>query len=254
MQNYISHLFRLTPDMDKGWLTHWGDWAVAISFISLLHMFVTHYEDMKNKKQLRRVLSLILPVFLLFRFGILRGYYTAAEQWPLYSCNLAAIILAAGYLQTPKRTAGRDVLNWGIFAGAYGGPLAVVLANPGRFALPHVTHIDYYIGHVAITFAGWMLILAREEPYSVRDLKMTSLITVGYLGLCRIVNPLIEGNFGFIMGPPEAVGFLHALPLPVYQILVMTGFLLANALIWHLANRQISRKVGTEFASEHVNA
>lgn len=86
----------------------------------------------------------------------------------------------------------------------------------------------------------------REERYTLQDLKTSSYITVAYMILCLVLNPPIQGNFGFIMGPPDAMSFLHALPLPIYQIIVTLGFLTANALTWYLGNKVIDRESEVE--------
>lgn len=246
METFINDIYRVIPDMDRSWLTHGSHWAVAVGFILLFRYFLTNYEDLQNKDRIRVVWSRILPVFLLFRFGLNREYYSLAEQWPLYTCNLSAIILALNYLIPRKEHRTRHLLSWGVFAGAYGGPLAIALASPGNYAFPHVTHLDYYIGHLAITILSWMIIMDREERYTLQDLKTSSYITVAYMILCLVLNPPIQGNFGFIMGPPDAMSFLHALPLPIYQIIVTLGFLTANALTWYLGNKVIDRESEVE--------
>ncbi len=232
-------LYRQEDDRNDRWLSRWQDWAVVAGFLTCLFLFINYFRQIRHKNVIHISLTLLLLLHLLSKYLLNRKHYQPASRLPLYSCNLSAIILVLDFFIPETMTWWQPILVWGAFAGIYGGFLAIVFSAPSTYLFPHITHFDYYIGHVCITFLGLFYVMEQTHPFTLHALLLTSVITVIYLLLVNRINPRVNGNFGFITEAPEQIAFLNVLPQKVYKLLCTVSYLLANYLTWKTANMLI---------------
>ena len=126
---------------------------------------------------------------------------------------------------------------WGVLAGFYGGFLAIVFGAPGQFDFPHITRLDYYLGHFCISIFSTYYLLEGAVNLTRETLLSTSIITLVYLLIMSYLNPKLDSNFGFITHPPEQIeGFVSRyVSLSTYKVLCCLSYLFINANAWILA-------------------
>ncbi len=242
----ISDFLYRDEEDNSPWMTGFRDWAVILAFLILTYFFVRYYklQPIRLRKQLYIFISIALLVTVVRRFLLKRDFYDLEARIPLFSCNISAIFLAVNSLLffLPWHSLiWQALVDWSVFAGIYGGALAIIFASPGNYAFPHMTRLGYYVEHAGIFFLGLMYIFERTAPYSYYTLLYTSLITLSYLYLMhKVANPKLGTNYGFITEPPRGTEFLaRYISKSTYQTICLTMYLACNALAWYCANQLI---------------
>lgn len=243
---FFQTLFRMGPDRPDVWIYDWTDWLAVIAMGLAVHQTVSLYEKTDSKPKMKRFLLVILGLHLVSRYIITQPYYDYGERMPFYSCTLAAVILFVMNIRPPKKRWQHDLMDWAAFAGIYGGVLAIGFSSPGVYLAPHITGVDYFIGHAMIIIFGLIRIMDRDKLFSARELKSSTLITVIYMLISVVINHFAGTNYAFLSRPPEDNPLLSKLPGPLYSIGTFAAYILANGLVLYLANRALARRRAPE--------
>lgn len=240
----IEFLYR-EEKTDSKWLSSIRDWLTVIFFVLLSYFFIDNYGrfSVDTRYTLFHLNSVALLVFCLRRFVFNREYYPLEERIPLYTCNIAAIVMPLNYIFSIlnlRNPLWEVIFTWGLFAGLYGGPLAIIFASPGEYEFPHFTRLAYYVEHAGIFFLGLIYVFEREVEFSEELLILSCLITVVYLVIMDLyVNPKLGSNYGFITEAPRGVEFLNNLPKGLYKFLCIGLYVGFNIVTWKIANTLI---------------
>lgn len=242
--DFFQTIYRVGPDRPNVWIYEWTDWMTVIAIALMIQLILAHYRksDAKQKKRMKTAMVVIVWLHLISRYGLSRQFYDFGERLPFYSCSLAAIIFALSPFIPRRKAWQQEIYNWAAFAGIYGGILAVGFSSPGVYLAPHITSIDYYVGHTMIILLGLIEIMDRRFLFDRHTLRFSSLVTMSYLLIARVLDIFWNTNFGFMNVPPSDIPFLAVFPLPIYRLGVVFCYVLANFLIWYFANRYL-RKV-----------
>lgn len=229
--------FRTEPDFSGQWIYLGRHLVVAAAYLFFYRNFILNYQDRNDPSKLQLVLTLVLASFLFCRYFINRDYYQGSANLPLHTCNLSAIILVIHSIFPAQSFWRESILLWGVLAGFYGGFLAIVFGAPGQFDFPHITRLDYYVGHLSISIFSTYYLLEGSVSLTKETLLSTSLITLVYLLIMSYLNPKLDSNFGFISHPPEQVeDFVNRhVQLSTYKVLCCLAYLFFNANSWIVA-------------------
>ncbi len=240
---FFKMLYREEPDRPNVWINEWTDWLTVIAAALLIYQVLGYYRKSspRKKKSVRVILTVVVWMHLISRYVLSRKFYDFGARLPLYSCSLSALIFAFAPLMSEKKLWQRELLNWAAFAGIYGGILAIGFSSPGVYLAPHITRTDYYVGHTVIILFGLLRVMDRKVLFDRLTLLISSAITFVYLVISRILDALWDTNFGFMQRPPEEIAFLNILPVRVYRVGVIVGYLTANALTWYCADRYLKK-------------
>ncbi len=234
---------RINGDRSAPWLGQISDWfVIAILLLVMLFILRSYDKSLQQKSYITR-LQILLAIHVLFRYIIHREHYSFYELLPLYSCSVVAILLPAMYFNDKRTQETEAIYTWSAFAGIYGGALAIFLSAPSEYNPFHIINTDYYVGHFLILIIGVLFVRSRPEPFSKRALKQSMEITLLYLVICLILNPIIDGNYAFLSNVPKGMTLFNGVPLPIYQIMVIGGYLLANYLTWFFSNIFLNKKL-----------
>lgn len=229
--------FRTEPDFNGQWIYLGRHIVVAAAYLYFYRNFILNYEDRTDRSKLKLVLTLILATYLFWRYFINRTYYRGSANLPLHTCNLSAIILVVHSIFPAHSFWRQSILLWGVLAGFYGGFLAIVFGAPGQFNFPHITRLDYYLGHLCISIFSTYYLLEGAVSFTRETLLSTSIITMVYLLIVSYLNPKLDSNFGFITHPPDQIEVFvnRYVPIPTYKVLCCLAYLLINANSWIVA-------------------
>lgn len=232
-----QEFFRTEPDFSGQWIYLARHLVVAAAYLFCYRNFILNYQDRTEGSKLKSVLTLVLIGFLFCRYFINRDYYQGSANLPLHTCNLSAIILVIHSIFPAQSFWRESIMVWGVLAGFYGGFLAIVFGAPGQFDFPHITRLDYYLGHFCISIFSTYYLLEGAVNLTRETLLSTSIITLVYLLIMSYLNPKLDSNFGFITHPPEQIeGFVSRyVSLSTYKVLCCLSYLFINANAWILA-------------------
>lgn len=239
---FFKELYRVGPDRPNVWIYDWTDWVTVIAIALMIRQVLAHYSRTTHKKRMRAVLTAVLCMHLLSRYVMTPQFYDFGSRLPFYSCSLSAIIFVLSAFWSGKAKWQQLLTDWAAFAGIYGGVLAIGFSSPGVYMAPHITLIDYYLGHALIIFFGAAALIDRDTPYSRETLLRTTGLTMAYLLFCYILNFFLDTNFGFLRNAPPDIPFLGAVPPLIYRLGVAVAYASANILVCLLANRYIRQK------------
>lgn len=199
---------------------------VAMLVTLVTAILVTRYArscpDEGCLKRLRYIMgSLLLIAVALDPILSLRRYGVGDHGWevvmdnslPFYLCDVVSIFLALALFTKNQRLAEIGYL-WGL-AGTMQGLLMPTLWFDHKEIEFYIFFLQHGGAPVAAIFLIWGLGIVPEKG----ALKRAVFWSLGYIAIVMSINVLIDENYGFLNGKPDADTFFDYMgPWPFYLI------------------------------------
>jgi len=181
--------------------------GVAVVFIALLVFFLVRFVRKKTDEEhkwLRYSLAILLaytplsgPINALFRFDDLAWEKIYETEFPLYLCDIVAVILCAALILKNQRLTEIGYL-WAM-AGTAQGLITPVLS----YDWPSLEYFCFFIQHGLAPIAAILLVWGFGLEPQKGAYKRVWIWTWGYLLVVMSLNFLLETNYGYLNGKPN---------------------------------------------------
>jgi hypothetical integral membrane protein (TIGR02206 family) len=157
----------------------------------------------------------------------LPGTFDVRESLPLQLCDIACLLAPLVYM-TAWRWPRTLLYFWGIGLSTQAFLTPTLQEGPG-----HMKYYLFWLVHLGIVGTAIYEVVVRRYRPQLRDLLVATAISIGYLGAMLVVNPLTDGNYGYVantrpdrptiidkLGPwPGRVAILTAIVLAIFTAL-----------------------------------
>lgn len=162
-----------------------------------------------------RALALVLPAVLvpLQAIDFLPGRFDVDTTLPLQLCDLSWLAAAVA-LWTRHRVAVALTYFWGLALTTQ------ALVTPDLATdFPDPKFLGFASLHLLVVWAAAFLTFGLGLGPRWRDLRVTLVVTAGWLVTAFAVNSLLDTNYGFVNGKPAGGSLLDLLPpWPTYLL------------------------------------
>ncbi|GGA78807.1 YwaF family protein [Ornithinibacillus halotolerans] len=173
----------------------------VFGFISLL----IYGSKITKKKRLSNIIRWVLFVILVCSelsyqaWGSLNNSWNVREYLPFQLCSIAGILTMIA-LFTKKH----NLIQIVFFIGVVPSFLAVITPEL-YYGFPHFRFWQFFIHHIALSWACIFLIVTTPLTISFKDMFQSYLYLLGYAALVGfVINPLFKANFLFLARIPSA--------------------------------------------------
>ncbi|MEM9400432.1 MAG: TIGR02206 family membrane protein [Verrucomicrobiota bacterium] len=217
-------------DFELFGLAHWTVLLLTLSIPALLIVWVKRAKTIRLEKGICYTLASLLIVNKLCQLGWtwVHGELSWATGLPMHFCDWATgfVVLA---LIFRWKWAYELAYFWALSGTAQG------LITPDlSYTFPHFRFIAFFISHSGMVIAVLFMTLGLGMRPYWSSLLRAFLGAQIYLVAAWLVNLLINGNYGYLMGKPLNPSLLdHLGPWPWY-ILTMEGLSLVFFLFYYL--------------------
>lgn len=189
-----------------------------------------------NKKKESRLLEIAIGLVLLFQqislyaWYFIMNYKVLSDGLPLYHCRIAILTLALGLLFKKD-----FLIKIGAYWGIFGSIAALIFINMDSFAFPHITQFSYFIGHVALLWGAFYVLVVKKIGMSKIDYKNMIVFTTTYHILMYFLDKIVHGNYGYMASSP--IGLFKGSDNIIYGFIVIIIFNLVLTIEYLLNNR-----------------
>lgn len=199
---------------------HWGGLHLFILFFTALiglclPWLARNFFSSRQRDRIGVILGAILLlnylVYIIYR--IEGGYWQIRYDLPMEFCNWAAIVTSLA-LFTKNRILAELSYFW-VMAGSFQGVLTPDLS----VSFPHIYFFIFFIAHSGLVISALYVVLGLELPPRKGAVLRSVLYTQIYVVVALCVDFLLDANYGYMRGKPEAGSALDFLgPWPIYLI------------------------------------
>ncbi len=216
-------------------------WIYTILTIAIIWISIYFLRKLPEDRLKKWEIGLFIAMML--HEIIWQMYYFSTDTWvagkvlPLHLCGISKII---GTILLVKYN--QYVFEFLLLLG-FGGALQAIMT-------PEITndeynlwiHINYYISHGFIFFAGFYQLFVRNRKIEPQAWWRSFFIGLVVLGIVGVINSFIDGNYIYLCEKPNVDNPLLIGPWPYY----LTGFLVfgfINIVLFHLLFRWWGGKI-----------
>jgi len=207
---------------------------IALGSIMCIVLFMFAAKDFLKEDNIRKIVGralagvLFLQSFFQHFWYIERRMFTLKESLPLYLCRIS-VILCIFMIIKESYLIFEIVYFWGLGAATQ----ALLTPDTGGFIFPHWNYIQFFIGHGGIVIAVFFMMLTYSYRPTLKSLKKTFKWSYIYLFIVGCINYLVDGNYSYLRGKPEASSVLDYLPAyPYYIPIIVAGLFLIFGLLY----------------------
>ncbi|MCI5840227.1 MAG: TIGR02206 family membrane protein [Peptoniphilaceae bacterium] len=231
----MSYFFRVNED---GWIfPAFSLIHILILAISILGcMFFLNSKILDDRKNLKKAGRILLTFIILeqvsnYLWIFMTGSFDIKEDLPLYFCRIT-LIASIIALITDKDFFVTISVYWGVF----GGILALSYPVLYKFRPPHLTNIEYFLGHILIL---WTACYFMRKGYDFSGFRYRTInkITILFALLASAVNLVINANYNNTIVPPLFPDKISKFGPRLSISLVILTVLIFNYLTYRYGNR-----------------
>lgn len=209
---------------------------ILIIFIIGIYIIYKGYFGLKRKETNRKFINILLFILLidqiiLYLWQVGSGYFNWAMSLPLYHCRICVWFLIIGiYFENSF------FKTLGLYWGALGSTLAMLVPDLYNFSFPHFTNIQFFVVHVLM---GWVItdLIFREKYIPNKSDNIKSIYFTNLFNIVLIMFNLImkrywpKINYGYMLELPVFDDLLPSSIQPITMFLMFNFVMLAFSLI-----------------------
>jgi hypothetical integral membrane protein (TIGR02206 family) len=213
---------------------------IPIFIILLLGALIVSNQEKLRYEKNRRTFMLCLGVLILIQQILLYSWYAASninmlkDGLPFYLCRTGSICIVYSLISNKKS------LNFIVFfIGYLGGVIALLSPDTSGYLFPHVMYVQFFITHGGMLLAALFLRVVDGYVPDRKELKKIIIYILVYSSFVSILNPLVNGNYGYLETPPKSAHFFSLLPSGLIYKFGITGVMcLLMSLVYIALNKK----------------
>lgn len=215
---------------------------LAIFFVGIYFIYKGYLgikDEKRNNKFMNTMLAILfIDQIVLYAWQIGSGYFNWEMSLPLYHCRICVWFLIIGiYFDKPV------VKTIGLYWGALGSLLAMLVPDLYDFSFPHYTNIQFFIVHILM---GWVIsdLIFRKKYIPGKNENIKALIFTNFFNLALIIFDISmrkywpKVNYGYMLELPVANDLLPNSIQPLIMFLMFNFVMLVFAGISTLASNK----------------
>lgn len=199
---------------------------IALGTIVLLLSQKVGFSDKKNILRYSFIIALILQQFMLYSWYMLNQQFSIRDALPLYPCRIWQIV-ALLLLVTNKD----HFYSISYLLGIPCSIVALLGPDTGGIGFPNVMFTQFFIGHGLLIIVPVYMYVCHGKRLNDKSFLVTFKMFLYYVIMVKIVNRIVDGNYGYVNYPPYENEFFSMIA-PVYPVLYIS-FALLVLIVWY---------------------
>lgn len=214
---------------------------IPIAIILFLGIIIISNQENLRIEKNRRKFMISLGILILIQQILLYSWYSASDidmlkdGLPFYLCRTGSICTVFALITNKKS------LNFIVFfIGYLGGLIALLSPDTSGYLFPHVMYTQFFITHGGMLLSALFLRVIDGYVPNRKEFKKITIYILIYSSFVSILNPLVNGNYGYLESPPKSAHFFSLLPSGLIYKFGITAVMCALMGVVYIAFRKDS--------------